>query len=220
MPSVAKRPGMLTFVAFLLFIFGFIYALNAVSSGFYAVNVAMNPEPPDPKAKVEMGDTMAMLRFVAAEIPAFAIISLVVAVLDVLFSIGQLVCGAAIWRLAPAGRKSTIFLMLIRLVYLVGFDIFGIVMVVPIYVRFFERAILMQQAGGLPVEGVGFIIGAAFYGIYAFKILLEVFVACLVILILTSQTAKIAFGEIAPEPEAPPPQEKPRSQYAGYEIEE
>ena len=51
MPDAPKRPGTLTFVAIVLFVLAVAFSLNALSTGFYACNVALNPAEPKANAK-------------------------------------------------------------------------------------------------------------------------------------------------------------------------
>lgn len=223
MPDAPKRPGMLTFVAILLMIFGFFYAINSLLTGFYAINVAMNPEAPDPKAKVDVLDTSAQLRFIANEIPYYVAISLAFAAAHLIFAIAQIVLGINIMRLRPWARKATMLMILVRLLYILGHDAFSVMMIIPAQLQFMERniaGILPPEQANADLSGLFSIVKVVPYVVFALVLLIEVFAAGLIILILNTTTARNAFAGIAEQPEAPPSEAPPpRSQYAGYEEE-
>ncbi len=223
MPQAVNRPGTVMFVAIVLFLFGTLYTLNALSSGVGAAIVAASADAADANAKIQPGDIGAMLRFIATEIPGYVPISLGIAVLDFIFGITQLICGLNVLRLKPFARRFTIGLILVRLIYVLGYDAFATVVVLPIEIRYFERqAVDMQQADPQQAEAARIVMNIASYGVYAvlaFKVFVEIFAAALIIILLSTARTKAAFAGIVETPPEEPPQ-KPPSQYVGYDDEE
>jgi hypothetical protein len=220
MPDAPKRPGSLTFVAIVLFTFGFVYLLNSAATGFYAGIVVLDPQEHDPNAKIAAGDVSGTLRFIAGEIPGWVAISLVISVLDILFAIGQIMCGINVMRLKPSARKATILLIVTRLLYILAYDGFAAVVVLPIELRLSER----QMADIVPAGGgqadLSMVMGLmkiAIYGVFGLKVLLEIFAAGLLLLLLSTSRAKNAFAGIPDVPETSIQEERQRTQYAGYE---
>lgn len=227
MVSIAKRPGTLTFVAVVLFGFAAISSLSALSTGFYSINIAVNPKPANAAQKIEIGDTAAMMRAIADEIPGYVAISLAIVVLDLLFAAGQFYCAMGILRLRPSARKAAIWLILVRLLYVLGYDGFETFVVVPIYVRVFEQGMLAQMPaqGAPPMQMFSQIMSIMLYAMMAIKAFVEIFAAFLMIILLSTMKAKNAFAGVDDTPETTltedreRQQERERTQYSGYEDE-
>jgi hypothetical protein len=225
MPDIRKRPGTLTFVAIVLFTFSVIYTFSSVTSGFWAIVVATSPPPANAAAKVDPGDVAATLRFVADQLPGYVAIALAIASLDLFFAIGLLVCGINILRLTPWARTGTIILILIRLAYILGYDVFKAVMLLPIELDLAKRHVAeMPQAGQAQaeMEMVLTIMNVAVYAVFGVQILIEVFASLLIVLLLSTTKAKNAFAgvELEPERTLSEDREQTPSKYAGYDDED
>jgi hypothetical protein len=224
MTDIRKRPGTLTFVAIVLFAFSAVYIFSSLSSGFWAIVVATSSPPANANAKVEPGDVAAAMRFVADQLPGYVAIALAIASLDFFFAIGLLICGINILRLTPWARTGTILLILVRLAYILGYDVFKAVMLLPIELDLAKRHVAeMPQAGQAQAEMelVLTIMNVAVYAIFGVQILVEVFASLLIVLLLSTTKAKNAFAGVPDEPERTLSEDRQQgpSKYAGYEDE-
>jgi hypothetical protein len=225
MPDIRKRPGTLTFVAVVMFAFSAIYMFSSVTSGFWAIIVATSPPLDGGAAKVEPGDVAATMRFVADQLPGYVAIALAIASLDLFFAVALLICGINILRLTPWARSGTILLIMIRLLYILGYDVFKAVMLLPIELDLAKRHVAeMPQAGQAQAEMelVLTIMNVAVYAVFGVQILVEVFASLLIVLLLSTTRAKDAFAGVEMEPERTLSEERQQapSKYAGYEDED
>ena len=223
MPAAVKRPGTLTFVAIVLFAFSAAYVFLSLSSGFYAIVFATSEAPANGDVRIQAGDVMATLRFMADQIPGYVAIALSIATLDLLFAICLFICGVNILRLTPWARTGTILLVLIRLLYILGYDVFKALVLLPIELDLAKRQVAdMPQAGHgkAEIEIVLAIMNVAVYIVFGFQIVIEVFASLLIVLLLSTRKAKNAFAGIPNEPERTLSEDRQApSPYTGYDDE-
>ncbi len=213
-----KRPGTITFVAIMLFVFGAGAVISSAGNGIYAAFMLMDPQEFDPNAKLDSMDAMDNVRFLAHEIPGFAPTVIAVAVVDVLFAVALLVCAVGLLRLRPTARTMTMTLILLRLVYSVAYDTFSALVVLPAQIRFYDL-----HPPALPNDGVNIDIAAimkwTLYGVFGCGLFMHFFVAGLIVLLLRTEKVKGAFAgtwEPAQDDRISPA----RPLYSGYEDEE
>lgn len=214
-----KRPGTITFVAIVLFVFGIGAVISSAGNGVYAAFMLMDPQEFDPNAKLNSMDTMDNIRFLAHEIPGFAPTVITVAVLDVLFAVAQLGCAVGLLRLRPAARTTTMALILIRLVYSVAYDCYSAFVFLPAQFRLYELHPPEIAQGGAPEISIPGILKFAVIGVFSCGLFMQFFVATLIVLLLRTEKAKAAFAgtwEPAPDDRL----NAPRTVYTGYEDEE
>jgi hypothetical protein len=218
MPDVSKRPGAVMFVAIVLFVFGGYCIVSAGGSCWYAAHIAAHPEAPGAGAKVRFDDVEAALRFVADQIPGNIATIFAFAGLDILFSIALLAGGVGVLRLAPAARKATIVLVLADFLYMLGKDVFSLLVIVPAQIRFYElHPPEVGQGGAQEVKLIMTIMQiGAFAGVFI-GLFFQVLVVGLVVWLLSRETTKAAFAGLPPPSLEPAPPAPAPKVYSGYE---
>lgn len=219
MPQAVNRPGTVMFVAIVLFLFGTLYILSALATGGQAGYIAFFSAPPDPNAKIRPDDVAANLHFLPQEVPGYVAIVIGVAVLDILFGFGQLYCGIGVLKMKPSARMATIALILLRLLYILGFDAFSALVLYPAQIKFYELHPLELPNQGPEVINMATFMRFILYGAMVVKIFVELFVAGLIVILLSTAKTRAAFAGIV-EPTEDELPKKSSSQYVGYDDEE
>lgn len=217
MPDISKRPGTITFVAIVLFVFGTLAVFSSAGNAIYAVVMILNPHG-EGAEKIRPDDAMANVRFLAGEIPGFVPTVIGIAAVDVLFAIAQIFFGVGLLRLRPAARTATINLILARLVYSLCYDAYSAFVMIPAQIRFFELhpPELPREAADFPFVAImkGFTLGA-----FGCNVFLQLFIAGLIVFLLRSAAVRDAFAGVSASPAEPGPLETSQSPYSGYDDE-
>lgn len=217
MAETSKRPGIVTFVGIVLIVWG-AFALLAFLSGTTTGTIVLaNPRDVDPNKKADPTDFMASAHYLANEIPSYGIVTLVFAGLDLLFGVAMLMCGLGVLKLKPGYRVGTCWLVFCKLLYGIAFDVFTGMFIVPVAIRFAT----LQAALDVPKDMQNFVELTAIIsvaGSMGCQIIIQLFMAILIISLLMGQTAKAAFS-VVPLRDSPQRLSESPSQYSGYEEE-
>ncbi len=220
MSDHSRRPGTVMFVAIVLFVFGTGYILNAIFTGAVAAYFAIYPDAPDPNARAWYSDMVASIHFFTTEIPHYVPIAIAFSAVDLIFGFLQLVLGIGVLRLRSAARNRVIVLVLAKFLYMIGYQTFAIVMVLPASVRFAQLHPPPVPGGGPPPFDLGVIAQVTMLGGVCVDVALQIAVTVLIVSVLCSAKVKAAFAGLPPPTEASPPPVKPPSLYTGYEDDE
>jgi hypothetical protein len=197
MPAIAKRPGIVTFVAVVLIILGSLALLFGFCGVIGEIVMALLPEPAGkPRPEDILGNALAGPRFLAKEVPGFVAVQIVGIIAYFAFGATALFAGIGCLRLSPAARKAAIVATLLFLLYAMASQVYGVIYILPAQVELQKQ----QQANlppGMPdMSAVAQIGGAVSLGC---GIAFYVTIAALILIGLNTKSAKAAFAGVPVE---------------------
>lgn len=223
------RPGSLTFVAIVLIILGSLSLLGGLTGAPTLIITAVTPDPP-PRQPGEPPNANDIHRMAAKETATYYPVVGGSILVDLLFGIGQIVCGIGLLKMNPSRRIPAILVTLVKMVFSWGNQAYQVVVLGPVTAKFFEEAMKMPAGPqGQPPPPMPFDMGTcmqAGMGIgVAITVIVQLAILLTITLILTSAGTKAAFAAAAaPQVDdgafEADKDERRRSRYEGYDDED
>lgn len=201
MSALAKRPGLVTVAAVILFLVGAWSVFGGLCGGGAVAVMAFLPEPP-PNAdnKARLDDPMASVRFLAKEVPGYYAIATASLAVGMLIGLVEIGCGFGVLRLSGTARLLAILITLLKLVFSAAGHGYNLIYVLPAQQRFHE---LNPHIPGGEVAAI------ASYAGLAVGIFLQLAVVITILALLFAPSVRQAFAEAA-KPADPTDEELPR----------
>jgi len=226
MPRKPDRPGSITFVAIVLIILGCLSLLGGLTGGPSLILAAVTADPaPRPKGQPPNG--MDLQRMFAKETATYYPVTGGLLLADLLFGVGQIVCGVGLLKMNAARRVPAILVTLGKMLFSFANHAYQMLVLGPVTARFFQEAMVMPpgpqgQQQQMPFDLGMFMQAAMGIGV-AITVVIQLAIFLTITLILMSAGTKAAFAAAA----APAPldedggkEERRRSRYEGYEDED
>ncbi len=197
MPPKPTRPGSITFVAIVLIILGSLSLLGGLTGTPQLIITAVTDDaPPRP------GQPPDLQRMFAKETVSYYPVTGGLLLADVLFGVGQIVCGVGLLKMNPARRIPAILVTLGKMLFSFASDAYQMIVLGPVMARFVEQAVVMpagpqgQPPPPMPFDfgqlmQAGMAIGVAITVVFQLAIFLTI------TLIMMSAGTKAAFAAAA-----------------------